>query len=118
MSAATHPKQPDLLPGEVKTGGWNFAPDLDDDETLTGDPTVTATQVRGVSDPDGVQVSAATVNAAEETIDGQTVAAGKGLLWLFTVASDAVAGQRWRLLITVTTSAGQTLKERVYVTVA
>ena len=116
MSAATIAKTGEIVAGEVLSGGVSFADRLASGETITGATTATVTQIVGATDADGITTSAVAANDATVTIDGTSVVTGEAVIFTVTAAADAVSGCVYQVLVSAAT-AGQTLKERVNVTI-
>ena len=116
MSDTTIPKAGEIAPGEVLIGGVSFASRLESSETITGTPTAIVAQLYGATDADGIATSSVAKNSATVTIDGASVAIGKGVMFTVTADSNAVAGSTYQVTVTATT-ASQTLIERVNITI-
>jgi hypothetical protein len=109
MSVTIH-KQGGIVPGESLPGRVSFADRLDSGDTLSS-PTVTATQVAGTTDADGIALSGAAVNTGVVTINSESVAIGKGVVFVVTAASDAVPGAAWEITVSASGSDSRTRKE-------
>jgi hypothetical protein len=107
----------EIVPGSIRVGGVSFADQLNTDETITGTPTAVVSQLRGATDADGIATSSVAANTATATVDGQSVAIGEAVMFTITAAADAVRGAEYQILVTATTTEGQTLKERVKVVI-
>lgn len=85
--------------GETRNVGVSLSGCLEDDETLTGTPTVTAS-------PSGLTISGEAVSASVAEIEGVNVPAGEAVLF---AVSGGTSGQAYTFTITATTSEGQTI---------
>jgi hypothetical protein len=117
MSAPTIQEIGLAAPGEVQVAAIDFTDRLDSDETLSGTPTAVVSQVSGATDADGISTSSVAANTGIAEIDGEDVAIGKAVMFTVTCASDAASGSTYQILVTASTTEGQTLKERVRVRV-
>ena len=105
-----------ILPGEVIPGRVSFADRLDSGDTLSS-PSVSATQVKGTTDADGITVSGAVVNTGIVSIEGNSVAIGEAVVFVVTAASNAVSGAAWEITVSATGTGSLTLKEVVKVVI-
>jgi len=101
-----------LYEGGVRNVAVNFAPLLDEGETLVGTPTVT-NAAGNLSD---LVISNEQLNAAEMSINGVAIPAS--LAVVFRVARGAAAEGEYYLDILVNTSGGQTIPGTVLVNCA
>lgn len=96
--SGTAKQRPIMVSGETRNGKVSFVDLLDSGESLTGTPTVVEVTTSELT------ISNAAVNTAEETINGETVAIGKAVLFKVT---DGGSGDlaTYTLRITVSTDA-------------
>ena len=103
MTTFTVPNIPKKLPAEIVLGALDCSNRLRSGETLGGTPTITASS-------SGLTVGTVTVTTAAATINGSTVSTGQAVT--FTL-SGGTAGELYSLVFSSTTSAGQTISERM-----
>lgn len=92
---------------ETRRLAMSLEGELDDDELLSGTPTVTAS-------PSGTTISGVAINDAQETIGPDTVAIGKAVVLL---VAGGTAGTRYTLTLSCGTDLGQTVIKKGYVEV-
>ena len=107
MSYLTAAEVPQKLTGEVLVGAIDCTNRLGSGETLGGTPTITASS-------SGLVVSSVAVSTIAMTINNSTVSLGQAVTF---VMSSGTAGELYSLLMSSTTSGGQTINERIAVRV-
>ena len=107
MSYLTAAEIPQKLAGEVLVGAIDCTNRLTSGETLGGTPTITASS-------SGLVISSVAVSTLAMTINNSTVSLGQAVLF---VMSSGTAGELYSLLMSSTTSGGQTINERIAVRV-
>lgn len=93
---------PIKMANEIRTGRIDLTNDLDEGETCGGTPTITASS-------SGLVISSVTVSTAALTILSSSVATGQAVSF---IASAGTAGKEYDLLLSSTTSRGQTVNWR------
>lgn len=93
---------PIKLVNEIRTGRIDLSDDLDTGETCGGSPTVTASS-------SGLVISSVTVSTAALTVLSSSVSAGQAISF---ITSAGTAGKEYDLLLSSTTSNGQTINWR------
>jgi len=110
MPANTAPERPVIAVGETRNVAVSFVDVLDDDELLTGTPTIVEVTTNDLT------LTNKTVNTSVLTINGHSVAIGKAIQ--FKVSGQLVANSPYTIKITVSTNAAQTLVKYVVLSVA
>lgn len=93
---------PVKMVNEIRTGRIDLTDDLSAGETCGGTPTITASS-------SGLTISSITVSTAALTVLSSSVVAGQAVSF---IASGGTAGKEYDLLLSSTTSQGQTINWR------
>lgn len=106
------PRAPVVLPfsiGESRTAWFDCAaPDAEGDVTLAPDETISSVGTVA-SNPTGLTLGSATVNAAVQIIKGRTVAIGQAVSFTVSAAS-AIVSTKYDIYFYATTSLGNVIR--------
>jgi hypothetical protein len=108
--SSTAPNIPTIAPGATKNVAVSFVGQLDPDgELLTGSPTLEITKVRGGGTTGHLTNGSLSRNSSAETINGTSVPANQAVIFAVTLSGSGVIGTLYKLKVTCTTDASQTL---------